>query len=184
MKKLIMSIAIAAVAGIVQAASCTWGSGAIMTAASADGGWGETAAATAGALVTMNIYFVDADTYSSLASKSQQDLFDAYKGGTADLTGQNKNPTSGALINAITIQDAEAAAGVQYAVITATYTDTALAKDFFIAKTTQSTWNAGTQRGTAANLLAGGNWQSVPEPTSGLLMLLGMAGLALRRRRA
>ena len=29
-----------------------------------------------------------------------------------------------------------------------------------------------------------GNWQSVPEPTSGLLMLLGMAGLALRRRRA
>ena len=29
-----------------------------------------------------------------------------------------------------------------------------------------------------------GWYQSVPEPTSGLLMLLGMAGLALRRRRA
>lgn len=31
------------------------------------------------------------------------------------------------------------------------------------------------------------NWKSygaVPEPTSGLLMLLGMAGLALRRKRA
>ena len=27
-------------------------------------------------------------------------------------------------------------------------------------------------------------WQSVPEPTSGLLMLLGMAGLALKRKRA
>jgi len=27
-------------------------------------------------------------------------------------------------------------------------------------------------------------WQSVPEPTSGLLLLIGMAGLALRRRRA
>ena len=26
--------------------------------------------------------------------------------------------------------------------------------------------------------------QSVPEPTSGLLMLVGLAGLALRRRRA
>ena len=29
-----------------------------------------------------------------------------------------------------------------------------------------------------------GAWSAVPEPTSGLLMLLGMAGLALRRRRA
>lgn len=28
------------------------------------------------------------------------------------------------------------------------------------------------------------SWSTVPEPTSGLLMLLGMAGLALRRRRA
>ena len=27
-------------------------------------------------------------------------------------------------------------------------------------------------------------WTAVPEPTSGLLMLLGMAGLALRRKRA
>ncbi|MGN0545207.1 MAG: PEP-CTERM sorting domain-containing protein [Acutalibacteraceae bacterium] len=28
------------------------------------------------------------------------------------------------------------------------------------------------------------NWAAVPEPTSGLLMLLGIAGLALCRRRA
>ena len=28
------------------------------------------------------------------------------------------------------------------------------------------------------------NWAAVPEPTSGLLMLLGMAGLALKRKRA
>ena len=31
---------------------------------------------------------------------------------------------------------------------------------------------------------AAGNWAAVPEPTSGLLMLLGMAGLALKRKRA
>lgn len=39
----------------------------------------------------------------------------------------------------------------------------------------------------AANKFYGQSWASttaVPEPTSGLLMLLGMAGLALRRRRA
>lgn len=29
-----------------------------------------------------------------------------------------------------------------------------------------------------------GNWTAVPEPTSGLLILLGMAGLALKRKRA
>jgi hypothetical protein len=28
------------------------------------------------------------------------------------------------------------------------------------------------------------SWTAVPEPTSGLLMLVGLAGLALRRRRA
>ena len=28
------------------------------------------------------------------------------------------------------------------------------------------------------------NWQTVPEPTSGLLVLLGLAGLALKRKRA
>ena len=31
---------------------------------------------------------------------------------------------------------------------------------------------------------AGKTWTAVPEPTSGLLMLVGLAGLALRRRRA
>ena len=31
---------------------------------------------------------------------------------------------------------------------------------------------------------SGGSWAAVPEPTSGLLLLLGMAGLALKRKRA
>ena len=40
--------------------------------------------------------------------------------------------------------------------------------------------NARTYNATSA----ANGWAAVPEPTSGLLMLLGMAGLALRRRRA
>ena len=37
--------------------------------------------------------------------------------------------------------------------------------------------------GTSSVATAGGWYTAVPEPTSGLLMLIGMAGLALRRRR-
>ena len=46
---------------------------------------------------------------------------------------------------------------------------------------------AGTAWGTLDEGVPGGaatTWQSVPEPTSGLLLLIGVAGLALRRRRA
>lgn len=56
-------------------------------------------------------------------------------------------------------------------------------------KTTQISFNAkaASQAGAldaSAGYSAGGWYAAVPEPTSGLLMLLGMAGLALRRRRA
>ena len=42
----------------------------------------------------------------------------------------------------------------------------------------------GTLALTTANFSSSGTIGAVPEPTSGLLMLLGMAGLALRRKRA
>ena len=42
---------------------------------------------------------------------------------------------------------------------------------------------AGLGDSLTANVGAG-EWQSVPEPTSGLLLLIGVAGLALKRKRA
>ena len=76
--------------------------------------------------------------------------------------------------------DSPAAGSSNYAVVSGASN---LSKD--ISATTASiTFAAGNVSSTLSNA---SNWKSygaVPEPTSGLLMLLGMAGLALRRKRA
>ena len=49
---------------------------------------------------------------------------------------------------------------------------------------TQKSWTDDATFTFAGEGGKGAGWYAVPEPTSGLLMLLGMAGLALRRKRA
>ena len=184
MKKLMIAVAIVCAAVISQAATCNWASGALKTALNSEGGWSGTAVNTAGALVTMQIFKIDEATYNSLSTKTQQELFGAYNTKTADLTGVNKN-TNGDLIGAITIaEDATTAVeGIDYAVALFTYTD-AKYGDMYMANRVKTTWNGSTHKGNATGIASVADWQAVPEPTSGLLLLLGVAGLALRRRRA
>lgn len=45
-------------------------------------------------------------------------------------------------------------------------------------------FGTGSKFATETSKFSGATWSAVPEPTSGLLLLLGVAGLALKRKRA
>ena len=63
--------------------------------------------------------------------------------------------------------------------------DPAAMNNYIITSEVSTSWTSGTgAKALGFGSQASATWTAVPEPTSGLLMLLGMAGLALRRRRA
>ena len=62
--------------------------------------------------------------------------------------------------------------------------DPASMDHYIITSELSTSWTSGTgSKVLNFGTQASATWTAVPEPTSGLLMLLGMAGLALRRRR-
>ena len=182
-----IAAAIVCAAAFAQAASCTWTSGTLYGAEDADGGW---ATGSANLIknrgeVTMQVFLLaDVEAYDALATKTQAELYEAYKDQSTPLSGTSKIVATGNLGNAVTITEDNSFAGVEYAVVIATYTDTTLEnKEFYMATLAKSTWNSVQSKGTAGNIISGvADWQTVPEPTSGLLLLLGVAGLALRRK--
>ncbi len=63
--------------------------------------------------------------------------------------------------------------------------DYASAKNYIITGEKSATWlSSGGAQILAYGTMKNVAWTAIPEPTSGLLALLGFAGLALRRRRA
>lgn len=186
MKKLILTAAIVCAAVATQAATANWK----VTAANIFDGTGTTAKYAGSA------YFFDAKSISQSALFA---LFDADNG--LDLSAQTGYLSSGTVANGVINANTaanqfgafEQASGYQDFFFALVDEDRIFLSDVKSVQASgtddavQISFGAQTagSKLTTAGYTGVGQWaQSVPEPTSGLLLLMGVAGLALKRKRA
>ena len=174
MKKLIMAAAIVCVATIANAASMAWGITSV------------TASPDAAAAAGWKAYFMDGSTYAAFTALAP-DAVAAYvtanslyeTSTAAGRTGVNASATSGSY-----------SAGANVSGYMVIFNNATPASATYYANTvseTQQVPGAGNLQFTRDFATETTGWQStsaVPEPTSGLLMLVGLGALALRRRKA
>ncbi len=191
MKKLIIAAAVACVAALTQAATVSWS---ITGLKGSDGNTLASGAAyifctkgtsqTTVAAVTAAIDGLNAaDLKTYLTDNSLSALTSTISGGEASISGVDlassgvPASTTGVRIFAVIVDDASFGDDVKYVV-----TGTSGSVKPPAAGTSN---NAGFTLDGATATASASNWTAAaPEPTSGLLLLLGVAGLALKRKRA
>ena len=191
MKKLMIALAAVAVAAVAQAASVDWSISqnqwTLNDGSKAAAGFtvylinGATSLETIAAAINSTTGAFDADQTWVFGSSATTGT----KGKVAELTTTTDKLTRGTSYDfSLLMIDATAEGGPKY-MVSDTYAQTA-----YLSGTDEATSMVFGSDSFGANALtynatsAANGWAAVPEPTSGLLMLLGMAGLALRRRRA
>ena len=176
MKKLLIAAAIACTAAFAQAAAVNWSISSVKDSSGAapTEGWvvmafytevdaGSAAIESAIAAGTAGTLAFESTTLAVSMKKGKVDSHDAAVAGITDTT---KNYD----FYFVVFNNSNVASATEYAIVSD------LNKEY----------SGLDGKFTASGNFSGVTWQpaAVPEPTSGLLMLLGVAGLALRRRRA
>ena len=189
MKKLMIAAAIVCAAAFAQAAQYTWNaqSSYILSVNASDPDWDPVAQGTPAYFV-----FVDAYSQSALVNDFVNDSVDMAKLGAVGTTTVNANGgisttaafsadyTSNQQAYFVILEDGKMFVSEE---TTANYAATGTSPVTFADQSLVSDWDTNGFLDAKAGYSQAG-WYNVPEPTSGLLMLLGMAGLALRRKRA
>ena len=182
MKKLMIVAAVVLLAGVTQAAQVSWGNTSSSKLVGLDGTTAITAANATAWGLTLTLMHADGTAAS---------------GNVTAINTMTAGVMSGSNKDWIYTYGTDAKSGDQFYIHAIMTVDEKvyemdIGKDSPFAITAVDntgvdtfTWAAGSYGGLAATPTAG-KWSAsaVPEPTSGLLMILGMAGLALRRRRA
>lgn len=172
MKKIMTTLAIVLIAGMSQAAAFKWSTGAL-TAPNADGSAGETAAASA-----TGTWLATISLYSDAACTTAIEGLTGNSSSTVNAMGSN---IAGTFAGATFAYDNST---VYYAILELSYTTSAGTQTLTTDVVSTTLKTIGNTTLNFSTAISNASWSAVPEPTSGLLMLLGMAGLALKRKRA
>ena len=191
MKKIMIACVAVAMAAVAQAAAVNWS---ISNVYSPSDSTAKVAANSMSAWLFVTANSTDVTTIKTTTMAAVQAVLDS-----GDLTGLSSlaaghasNSTVGMFTGATGLTGFSSGSLTAFAVVVDS-TDLATAENYFIVsdgttKTATFTSATGTKMlawGDQTSYTQGaGKWSAVPEPTSGLLLLLGMAGLALKRKHA
>ena len=183
MKKLILALAVVACATIVNAASMSWKTytGQYVYQAGTNSKLTGATAYLFDASVVAQSALLDGILNESKAITSFSSLANAVTSGTGAIAATDADPAAGA----ITVYFAIVSGDDVFisTEVRGTVPETgALSAQF---KSLNNPSKAAAIEFTGTSSYTGAGWYTaVPEPTSGILLLLGMAGLALKRKRA